>query len=270
MNRNVFEIRDLNCSYNNGNVVLKAKNVDIPRGGLTILLGISGSGKSTLLETLGLMNNTLTDSSEITYYSNNHKLSYNDIWKKKESFIASIRNDYFSFIFQDTNLMPGFTAYENVAVTQLLQGKSFDESLHEVKKYMRIMGLDEVSLDKKAHELAGGQKQRLAFVRAITPQFDVLFADEPTGNLDRKNAREVMLQLKNQVKNLNKSAIIVTHDILLAEEFADQIIVINKTNGIGIIENENVFVKNNEMWENNNGKTIEIRIKLKKLLGFDE
>jgi ABC-type lipoprotein export system ATPase subunit len=126
---------------------------------------------------------------------------------------------------------------------------------------MDIMGLSEVSLQKKTYELAGGQKQRLAFVRAITPEFDVLFADEPTGNLDRKNAREVMNRLKTEVTGKNKSAIIVTHDVVLAEEFADQIIIIDKQNGIGQINHKNVFSKKSDDigWVNHQGEKTNIK-----------
>lgn len=271
MEKYVFEIKNLKCSYNGKELVLKAEHINIPRGKLTMLLGISGSGKSTLLETLGLMNKTLMPDSEIIYYSKDQKYSFDYIWQKDERYVASIRNSDFSFIFQDTNLMPAFTAYENVAVTQMLQGKSRSESFEKVRHFMKIMGLEEVGLEKKAVELAGGQRQRLAFVRAITPQFEVLFADEPTGNLDRKNAKEVMRQLRNQVKTLNKSAIIVTHDTALAEEFADQIIVISKINGMGNISRENIFHRDEQnRWHNGVENNLSINIKIKHLLGYDE
>ena len=270
MTNHVFEIKNVACAYSDGRIVLKIKELNIPRGGITILLGISGSGKSTLLETLGLMTNTLVIGSEIKFNAPFEKYEFHHVWEQKEKYIASVRNRYFSFIFQNTNLMPGFTAYENVVVTQLLQGKSMKESLEKVKRYMQIMGLEEVGPEKKAQELAGGQKQRLAFVRAITPDFDVLFADEPTGNLDRKNARELMQQLKNQVTEQNKTAVIVTHDILLAEEFADQIVVISKPDGTGIIENTHVFTRSKVQWVDFQQNEINIRLILKKLLGIYE
>jgi putative ABC transport system ATP-binding protein len=271
MENYVFKIKNLKCSYNGNKTVLKAEYLNIPRGKMTMLLGISGSGKSTLLETLGLMNKTLMPGSKIIYYSSNQIYNFSDIWKRDERYVALIRNNDFSFIFQDTNLMPAFTAYENVAVTQMLQGKSRSESYKRVRHFMKIMGLEEVGLDKKAVELAGGQKQRLAFVRAITPHFEVLFADEPTGNLDRRNAKEVMRQLSNQVKTLHKSAVIVTHDTALAEEFADQIIVISKSNGIGSINKENIFYKDDQnKWHNGTENNLNIRGRLKQLLGYDE
>jgi ABC-type lipoprotein export system ATPase subunit len=271
MENYVFKIKNLKCSYNGNEPVLQAEHLNIPRGKMTMLLGISGSGKSTLLETLGLMNRTLMPDSEIIYCSDNKTYNFNDIWKRDERYVALIRNNDFSFIFQDTNLMPAFTAYENVAVTQMLQGKSRSESFKRVMYFMKIMGLEEVGLNKKASELAGGQKQRLAFVRAITPGFEVLFADEPTGNLDRKNAKEVMRQLSNQVKTLNKSAVIVTHDTALAEEFADQIIVISKSNGIGSIDKENIFYRDEQNnWHNGTESNLNIKTKLKQLLGYDE
>ncbi len=257
----VFDLKNVKCSYNGGEPVLLIEKLQIPRGKMTILLGVSGAGKSTLLETLGLMNNTLLTGSEITFHTSGNTFSYNNIWQKGEQTLSGLRNKYFSFIFQNTNLMPNFTAYENVAVTQLLQGVSMHDSMKKVEEYMHLMGLSEVSLQKKTYELAGGQKQRLAFVRAITPKFDVLFADEPTGNLDRKNAREVMNRLKTEVTEKNKSAIIVTHDVVLAEEFADQIIIIDKKNGIGKIEPSNVFIKKpgNTYWVNHQGEKTNIK-----------
>lgn len=257
----VFDLKNVKCSYNGNKPVLEVDSLQIARGKMTILLGVSGAGKSTLLETLGLMNNTILPGSEIVFHSKNEDFIFNNIWQKSENVLSAIRNDHFSFIFQNTNLMPNFTAYENVAVTQLLQGASMQKSMDKVRHYMDLMGLSEVSLLKKTYELAGGQKQRLAFVRAITPEFDVLFADEPTGNLDRKNAREVMNLLKTEVTGKNKSAIIVTHDIVLAEEFADQIIIIDKQNGVGQINHKNVFNKESEElgWTNHQGEKINIK-----------
>jgi lipoprotein-releasing system ATP-binding protein len=228
--KSLFVIDDLSCAYNRGKVVLRIKDLTIPRNKLVVLIGKSGSGKSTFLETLGLMNNTIAGG-DIRFYSdeNADPISYRTIWENTNSYEkARIRREYFSFIFQNTNLMPNFTAYENACLTQMIQGKPFDVARENVKEVMSTMGLGEVPEWKNASELSGGQKQRLAFVRAITPTFTILFGDEPTGNLDESNSDELMAILKDNLTRNQRSAIIVSHNIHLSLKYADVIILLKK------------------------------------------
>lgn len=244
---NLFEIKNLSCAYNHNPPVLEVRDLSIARGKLVVIIGLSGAGKSTLLETLGLMNNTICHGSSIKFSPSPEKsYQFENIWNKnKDNTIFEVRRQHFSFIFQSTNLMPNFTVYENICLTQMLQGRSAEESSQNAKKIMNMVGLQEIDINKNSYEISGGQAQRVAFVRAITPDFTVLFGDEPTGNLDEKNSWDLMNLLKEKVVEWEKTAIIVTHNINLALEFADQIILITKPNKHGVIEQNNVFEKNN-------------------------
>jgi len=251
---NLFEINNLKCSYNGGPTVLEVNNLSISNGKLVVIIGLSGAGKSTLLETLGLMNNTIKNDSSIRFQpSEDEVYNFENLWNKKNSNIFEVRRQHFSFVFQNTNLMPNFTVYENICLTQMLQGKSKNESIERAEHFMKMLGLQEIDKQKKSYEISGGQAQRVAFVRAITPDFSVIFGDEPTGNLDEKNSWDLMRILKERVVELKKTAIIVTHNIELAIEFADQIVMITKKNQHGTIEQENVFFKNEKSnnWTNN-------------------
>lgn len=281
---NIFEIENLSCAYKNSNkVVLQIDKLVIPEKKILAILGISGVGKSTLLETLGLMNNTLKLNQEVKYLFKPEKESFidlKDIWNKPDKEISYLRNKYFSFIFQDTNLMPNFSIYENICLTLMLQGYSKQESEKLTDEYLVKTGLGEVAQNQKIYELSGGQRQRVAFIRAVAPNFKVIFGDEPTGNLDRITSRVLMKLLYDEIKDKDRTAVIVTHDVELSIEFSDQIIVINKEfqsiNGdivsYGLINNEFVFEKdpNNENnWITNEGKSIssnDLSILIKNLL----
>ncbi len=224
----LFEIKELVCAYKRGRDVLKIDNLIIPANRLIVLIGISGSGKSTFLETIGLMNNTIKQGDVLFHpVAGQPPISLKELWKRENRDKSSmIRRDYFSFIFQNTNLMPNFTAHENACLSQLLQGIPKEQAMQRVRETMQEMGLGGVEEWKSAVELSGGQRQRLAFVRAITPNFTVLFGDEPTGNLDEFNSRELMLKLRANLRSHQRSAIIVSHNIALSTEFADQLLIL--------------------------------------------
>jgi ABC-type lipoprotein export system ATPase subunit len=231
MNDILFRIDELHCAYKRGSVVLKVAGLEIPRRKLIVILGKSGGGKSTLLETLGLMNNTI-DRGDILFFPSREKegISYSGLWKETRNEERSrIRRGYFSFIFQNTNLMPNFTALENACLTQMIQGISLKKANEKVRQVMSDLGLRDVPEWKNASELSGGQKQRLAFVRAITPDFTVLFGDEPTGNLDESNSDELISILKDNIVRNNRSAIIVSHNIHLSLKYADTLVLLKKT-----------------------------------------
>ena len=187
------------------------------------------------------------------------------LWRRGDKALATFRLKNYSFIFQSTNLMKNFTAFENVAFTRILQGYSQYSCMQRAKKMLEDLGLDHVDKHRMAQELSGGQQQRLAFARAILPEFTVLFGDEPTGNLDVENAIRVMKILKDkQAEHVGASAIIVSHDMHLATTFADVIIKIHKCFrpkqheddedvSYGLINDNCVFsLTSNNEWSNGN------------------
>ena len=235
--KNLFEIKNLRCSYDKqykegvSKIVLEINELNIPRGKKVFIVGESGIGKSTILETLGMMNNTIVPSNDVKFSFNlkdGTSVELKDLWKD-DTKLSKFRLHHYSFIFQSTNLMRNFTAFENIAFTRMLQGYSKEECFERTKQVLEDLGLEHINETRFAHELSGGQQQRLAFARAVIPDFTVLFGDEPTGNLDGENAMRVMEILSNRLdKGENASAVIVSHDMHLATSFADVIIKIRK------------------------------------------
>jgi ABC-type lipoprotein export system ATPase subunit len=229
----LYQISALKCSYNQGKrTVLEIDQLEFPAGQTIFIIGVSGIGKSTILETLGMMNNTLLNPKETSLIFQDPKSGkkYNlvDLWKKEDRVLSGFRNEHFSFIFQNTNLMNNLSAHENVHITQLIQGKSYSEARKRTKEILEVIGLKEINEKQQINTLSGGQRQRLAFSRAIAPDFSILFGDEPTGNLDMNNAHNLMDVLKQIIIEKQRSAIIVSHDIDLAIKYADLIIYIKK------------------------------------------
>ncbi len=244
--KDLFVIENLVCSYDGKNEVLRVENLSIPKGKVVVLLGASGAGKSTILETLGLMNNTIKNGSRVIFNPGDEDkvFEFSELWQvKDEKRIAEIRRKYFSFIFQNTNLMPNFTAYENIGLTKMIEGVSEKEANKATEEMANRLQLF-IDKDKKAYEMSGGEKQRAAFIRAIIPDFTVLFGDEPTGNLDPKNANVLLTLLRKEILDKNKTAIIVSHNINLAIEYSDMIIVLKKTrDNYSVIDNKNIFIR---------------------------
>ena len=235
----LFEINNLRCSYDKdycegiSKVVLEINHLEIPAGKKVFIVGESGIGKSTILETLGLMNNTIVpdDNAKFSFFEGKDTIiDLKELWNlKSDKKLSDFRLKNFSFIFQSTNLMRNFTAFENIAFTRLLQGYTKFSCFQRVRQVLKDLGLDHVDENRMAQELSGGQQQRLAFARAILPDFTVLFGDEPTGNLDGENAVRVMQILSKKLDEYEgSSAIIVSHDMHLAVTFADIIVKIRK------------------------------------------
>lgn len=234
----LFELQNLRCSYDKryregqSRVVLEIDHLLIPRGKKVFIVGESGIGKSTILETLGMMNNTIVpgDKTRFVFFDNDgREVDLKGMWQQKDRVLSDFRLRHYSFIFQSTNLMKNFTAFENIAFTRMLQGYSQFSCFQRTKKVLEDLGLEHVEPGRMAQELSGGQQQRLAFARAILPDFTVLFGDEPTGNLDAENAVRVMEILTRKLdEQADASAIIVSHDMHLAVTFADLIIKIRK------------------------------------------
>ena len=264
MNDLVFKVRNLTCEYVPGVPVLNLKHLDLPKGKLIFVIGKSGIGKSTFIETLGLMNNTIVSdqNTSVEFFENeNTSIELKDSWNWPNEKLSDFRRSHFSFIFQSTNLMPNFTSGENMMVSLLIDGKSKTEAKEEVLNVMERLSLAANIFDKKITEVSGGQRQRLAFVRAITADFTVLFGDEPTGNLDEKTAHELMQVLKELIADRNKVGVIVSHDLNLAAHFADIIIpitAISKEDGtmLGEVVDENIISKQNGIWRKHTGVEI--------------
>jgi len=258
MQNQVFHIQNLQCQYISGKTVLEIDQLSIQKGDLIFLLGPSGVGKSTFIETLGLMNKTIApnENTIIEFYpTTNQMIPLQNAWQQPDIKLSNFRNQYFSFIFQNTNLMPNFTAGENMCVSRLINGTPLSEAKKEVLEVMSELELAPEIFDKKVTELSGGQRQRLAFVRAVIANFSVLFGDEPTGNLDKKTAFKLMQILKTYLLKQNRTGIIVSHDVDLALAFADKIFLLESEQvsekvSIGKILKQNILTKKNEQWRN--------------------
>lgn len=271
----LITIENLRCSYDRpyaeglSRVVLEIKGLSLKRGKKVFIVGESGIGKSTILETLGMMNNTIVPDKEALFCfheTDGRKTDLISLWTGNDGILSQFRLKNYSFIFQSTNLMSNFTAYENVAYTRMLQGYGKQETYKKTRKLLADLGLEHVSEVRMAQELSGGQQQRLAFARAILPDFTVLFGDEPTGNLDPENAERVMRVLVQKIDELkDASAIIVSHDMKLATAFADVIVKIRKEVRpkqheedddvtFGVIDDSSVYVPDSTRSSWTNGK----------------
>lgn len=186
-------------------------NLSIEEKQFVAIIGASGSGKSTLLHVLGTVDRPTSGSIII----NNE-----DVVKKKEEALAKFRRDNIGFIFQSFYLMPILTVEENISTPFLLKGEPVNKE--RLDKTLSILGLEE---KRKClpNQLSGGQQQRVAIGRAMIHNPKIVFADEPTGNLDSKNTEEVMNLLKSSAKENGQTLIVVTHDLNIAS-YADRVI----------------------------------------------
>ncbi len=207
-------IEGIDLSKNYGNLaVLKSVDVSIKKGEILSITGPSGAGKSTLLQILGTLDKT--DSGALKFNDTNIS-SYNP---KK---IAKFRNENIGFIFQFHHLLPEFSALENVSMPALIKGIEKKDAEKKAIKLLKILGLEN-RLDHKPNELSGGEQQRVSVARALVNNPAVIFADEPSGNLDTENARdlhELFLKLRD---DFGQTFVIVTHNIELAK-MADRVI----------------------------------------------
>lgn len=266
-----YIIKDLRCSYPASPLpVLHIEELTIEPNEVVFFVGPSGVGKSTLLETLALMNNTICDSNtekaKFKYeFSKNpgDNIDFMSIWEEPEVILSEIRNDLYSFIFQQNNLFESLSGFQNTIASSIIQGTNSNEAKSNAKKVFNeiLNDLNITSEDFEITKMSGGQRQRLAFIRAIITKYSILFADEPTGNLDWLNARILMDFLLKELKDNKSSAIIVSHDIDLAIEYADKIVYIEKKKTIikkensddedfffGRISNETIYKKSKGKW----------------------
>ena len=205
MNIKVKELSKIYGSGENRIVALDRVNMEIGANDFISIMGPSGSGKSTLLHLLSGLDKPTSGS---LTYAGKEIYSYHD----KE--LSAFRRQRIGFVFQQFNLLPVLTARENIIMPLLLDKKKPDESyLTQLTQLLGISG----RLTHLPHELSGGQQQRVAIARALIAQPDIIFADEPTGNLDSKSGGEVMEMLQNIWKKLGKTLVIITHDNRVAQ-----------------------------------------------------
>lgn len=212
----VVRVSNLCKSYGKGNTkvdALKNVNLTINQGEFVAVVGASGSGKSTLLHLLGGVDKPTSGKVIVDGV---------DLYSLSEKEMAIFRRRKVGFIFQFYNLIPVLTVEENMKLPLLLDHKNVDEK--EFQELIDILGLEE----RKHHlpnELSGGQQQRASIGRALAYKPSIVLADEPTGNLDSKNSKEIIDLLKLSVRKYNQTLILITHDLSIAAQ-ANRIITI--------------------------------------------
>ena len=213
---NIIECKNLTKEYLSGENVVKAVDdvtVSFEQGEFCAITGPSGSGKSTFLHVLSSLEIPTNGN---VYYGGKSLSSYND------NQLSILRRRRFGFVFQAYNLVQELTGYENILLPVMLDGKKPDEDY--LNKVIDMLGIRD-RLEHLPSALSGGQQQRIAIARALANRPAILFADEPTGNLDGKSGREVLSLLKYVSKQLGVTLILVTHDLHVAEQ-AERILTI--------------------------------------------
>lgn len=212
----IVKIEGLNKIYGKGNTkvsALKDINLTINEGEFVAIVGPSGSGKSTLLHLLGGVDRPTSGKVYIDGV---------DIYGLSEKELAIFRRRKVGFIFQFYNLVPVLTAEENMKLPMLLDNKKVNTS--HFNELVNILGLKERK-DHLPNQLSGGQQQRVSIGRALAYNPSIVLADEPTGNLDSKNSKEIIDLLKISIKKYNQTLILITHDLEIASK-ADRVIII--------------------------------------------
>ena len=207
---------DLCKYYGKGENEVKAvqhANLDIQKGEFVAIVGKSGSGKSTLLHMLGGLD---------TPTSGKGLIRGKDIFSYKDDALAVFRRRKIGFIFQSFNLVSSINVWENIVLPIGLDGRKVDEKF--VMDIVSTLGLEK-KLHNLPNTLSGGQQQRVAIARALASKPDILFADEPTGNLDSRTSDEVIALLKMSVRKYGQTLVMITHDEDIAQ-IADRILVI--------------------------------------------
>jgi|ERR1035437_2597100 lipoprotein-releasing system ATP-binding protein len=215
----ILNARDIRKSFITGKSqlnVLKDINIEVNRGELVMLIGASGAGKSTLLSILGGLSRPTQGKVLI---------SNEDIYALNDDKLADLRNRRMGFVFQFHHLLPEFTALENVMIPALMAGTGRNEASEKAKKILITIGLGG-RLVHRPNELSGGEQQRVAIARALINDPDIIFADEPTGNLDRQNAEIIHKIILDFNKSFKQTFVIVTHNETLTA-YGNRVIVID-------------------------------------------
>jgi len=187
--------------------VLKGVDITINSGEIVSIVGPSGSGKSTLLHILGTLDKP--DRGEVF-------LSQENISRLQGNKLAGFRNKHIGFVFQFHHLLPEFSALENVCIPGWLTSRNKNEVKQKAQELLKILGLSQ-RLENKPNQLSGGEQQRVAVARALINKPDIVFADEPTGNLDTANAKELHNLFFDLRKKFGQTFLIVTHNEELAQ-----------------------------------------------------
>ena len=216
----MIEVKELYKSFGDL-AVLKGVNLKVERGEIVAIIGKSGAGKTTLLQIIGTLDRP-TQGQVI--------IEGTDVFTMKDSELAAFRNKHIGFIFQFHQLLPEFTALENVCIPAMIAREKESEYMPRAEKLLRDLGLGD-RLNHKPNELSGGEKQRVAAARALMMAPDIILADEPTGSLDTQNKKELSELLLKLRKEYGQTILLVTHDKEMAG-IADRIIEIKD----GVIE----------------------------------
>lgn len=213
---NIIETKNLWKVYDNDGAkteALRGVSVEIKKGEFVAVMGVSGSGKSTLLQILGL----LDDHTDGTYFLDGKNIKSFD-----QQEIAKLRNKKMGFVFQAFNLLPRATVLENVKLPLLYSDTSEGEWDELARKAVIAVGLEN-RMHQEATRLSGGEKQRVAIARALVNSPEVIFADEPTGNLDSKSGKAVIEIIQKLNREKGHTIILITHETYTAE-YAERII----------------------------------------------
>lgn len=202
----MIQVRNIEKSFGTLKV-LKGIDLDVKKSEVVSIMGASGAGKSTLLQILGTL--STPDSGELL-------IDGTDVLKLGEKALAEFRNRRLGFVFQFHHLLPEFTALENVMIPAFIAGRSRKDAEKEAVALLEDMGLGG-RLDHKPSELSGGEQQRVAIVRALINRPAVLFADEPSGNLDTRTKEEIHNLFFRLRDKYGQTVVIVTHDPDLAK-----------------------------------------------------
>ena len=211
----MIQISGLTKSFFRGRVeteVLLGVDLAIGSGEMLAIMGPSGSGKSTLMNLIGALD---------TPTSGEYILNGTDVSKMDDNRLAEIRNSEIGFIFQTFNLLPRYTALENVTLPLIYAGIGKNERIELAKKTLAEVGLED-RMEHRPNELSGGQRQRVAVARALVNNPSIILADEPTGNLDSKTSVDIM-KLFGQIHQRGNTIILVTHEESIAR-YAHRII----------------------------------------------
>ncbi len=227
MSKNIIEISGITRHYQVGTQAVKAlQGVDliIKKGEYVAIMGPSGSGKSTLMNVIGALD---------TPTGGTYVLNGTDVSRMSDDQLAEIRNKEIGFVFQTFNLLPRYTALENVMLPLIYAGMSKPVRLKKGSEVIRKVGLEDRA-SHKPNELSGGQRQRVAVARALVNDPSIILADEPTGNLDSKTSVDIM-RLFGDIHAMGNTIILVTHEEDIAQ-YAHRIIRLRD----GLVESDTV------------------------------
>ena len=208
MNKNILQIKDLKKTYQSGPLlveVIKGINLEIEKGEIVIIMGPSGVGKSTLLHLIGGLDKPSSGSISI---------NGTNIFDLENSKLAHFRNTSIGFVFQFHHLLPEFTAMENLMIPGMINSSQPEKLKSRVVELLEKVDLIERK-DHKPSQLSGGEPQRVAVARALVNQPQLVLADEPTGNLDKKNSESLYNLILELNKSLNQTFVIVTHNEMM-------------------------------------------------------